>query len=104
MAIGRNKYVLCPSALAGPGGQGYHRLEGVRFTVGLNDRKQVLLPLQRVDFIIGKGGKMLKKISSLARTDMERFMGTKIYLQTWVKVTYTSQPMTGCTPSALQAR
>ena len=36
--------------------------------------------------IIGKGGKMLKKISSLARTDMERFMGTKIYLQTWVKV------------------
>ena len=36
--------------------------------------------------IIGKGGKMLKIISSLARTDMERFMGTKIYLQTWVKV------------------
>ena len=36
--------------------------------------------------IIGTGGKMLKKISSLARTDMERFMGTKIYLQTWVKV------------------
>ena len=36
--------------------------------------------------IIGKGGKMLKKISSLARTDMERFMGTKIYLQNWVKV------------------
>jgi len=36
--------------------------------------------------IIGKGGKMLKKISSLARGDMERFMGTKIYLQTWVKV------------------
>jgi len=36
--------------------------------------------------IIGKGGKMLKKISSLARADMERFMGTKVYLQTWVKV------------------
>ena len=36
--------------------------------------------------IIGKGGAMLKKISTLARKDMERFMGTKVYLQTWVKV------------------
>ena len=36
--------------------------------------------------IIGKGGAMLKKVSSLARQDMERVMGTKIYLQTWVKV------------------
>ena len=36
--------------------------------------------------IIGKSGAMLKKISSLARQDMERFMGTKVYLQTWVKV------------------
>ncbi len=36
--------------------------------------------------IIGKGGAMLKKVSSLARKDMERFMGTKVYLQTWVKV------------------
>jgi GTP-binding protein Era len=36
--------------------------------------------------IIGKQGAMLKKISSLARNDMERFMGTKIFLTTWVKV------------------
>lgn len=36
--------------------------------------------------IIGKKGAMLKKIGSLARTDIERFMGTKVYLQTWVKV------------------
>ena len=36
--------------------------------------------------IIGKKGAMLKKISTLAREDMERFMGTKIFLQTWVKV------------------
>ena len=36
--------------------------------------------------IIGKHGDMLKKVSSLARKDMERFMGTKVYLQTWVKV------------------
>ena len=36
--------------------------------------------------IIGKQGAMLKKISSLARADMEKFMGTKVYLQTWVKV------------------
>ena len=36
--------------------------------------------------IIGKQGSMLKKISSMAREDVERFMGTKVYLETWVKV------------------
>ena len=36
--------------------------------------------------IIGKAGAMLKKISSQARTDCEKFMGTKVYLTTWVKV------------------
>ena len=36
--------------------------------------------------IIGKQGAMLKKISSLARHDIEKFMGTKVYLETWVKV------------------
>ena len=36
--------------------------------------------------IIGKQGAMLKKISTLARQDMEKFMGTKVYLETWVKV------------------
>lgn len=36
--------------------------------------------------IIGKGGGMLKKASTLARQDMEKFMGTKVFLKTWVKV------------------
>ena len=36
--------------------------------------------------IIGKKGDMLKKISSMARSDREKFMGTKVYLTTWVKV------------------
>ena len=36
--------------------------------------------------IIGKQGSMLKKISTMAREDCERFMGTKVYLETWVKV------------------
>ena len=35
--------------------------------------------------IIGKNGEMLKKISSMARVDCERFMGTRVYLTTWVK-------------------
>ena len=35
--------------------------------------------------IIGKQGAMLKKISSQAREDIERFMGTKDYMETWVK-------------------
>jgi GTP-binding protein Era len=36
--------------------------------------------------IIGKNGAMMKRISTLARQDIERFMGTKVYLETWVKV------------------
>jgi len=36
--------------------------------------------------IIGKGGAMLKKVSTSARQEMEKFMGTKVYLETWVKV------------------
>ena len=39
--------------------------------------------------IIGKKGAMLKKIGELAREDIEDFMGTKVYLQTWVKVKET---------------
>ena len=36
--------------------------------------------------IIGKKGAMLKKISTYARQDIERFFGCKVNLQTWVKV------------------
>ena len=36
--------------------------------------------------IIGKRGAMLKKIGQYAREDIERFMGAKVFLQTWVKV------------------
>ncbi len=36
--------------------------------------------------IIGKGGSMLKKISTYARQDMEKFFDCKVNLQTWVKV------------------
>jgi len=36
--------------------------------------------------LIGKGGKMLKDIGSLARRDIINLLGTKIYLELWVKV------------------
>ena len=36
--------------------------------------------------IIGKRGDMIKHISTLARKDIERFMGTQVYMETWVKV------------------
>ena len=36
--------------------------------------------------IIGKKGAMLKKISTYARRDIERFFDCKVNLQTWVKV------------------
>ena len=36
--------------------------------------------------IIGKHGDMIKRISTYARQDIEKFMGTKVYMETWVKV------------------
>ena len=36
--------------------------------------------------IIGKHGDMLKKIGTKARGDIERLLGSPIYLELWVKV------------------
>ena len=36
--------------------------------------------------IIGHNGSMLKRIGELARKDVERYMGTKVYFKSWVKV------------------
>ncbi len=36
--------------------------------------------------VIGKGGAMLKKISTLAREDMENFFGCKVFLRIFVKI------------------
>ena len=36
--------------------------------------------------LIGKNGEMLKKISTYARQDIERFFDCKVFLQTWIKV------------------
>lgn len=36
--------------------------------------------------IIGKNGSMLKKISTFARQDIEKFFDCKVFLQTWIKV------------------
>jgi len=36
--------------------------------------------------IIGKNGDMLKRISTYSRQDMEKFLGSKVYIRLWVKV------------------
>jgi GTP-binding protein Era len=36
--------------------------------------------------IIGQGGKMIKEIGTLARKDIEEFIGSKVYLELFVKV------------------
>ncbi|MBQ4097983.1 MAG: GTPase Era [Clostridia bacterium] len=36
--------------------------------------------------LIGKGGKAIKEVSSFARADMEKFLGKKVFLTTYVKV------------------
>ncbi|SMB91007.1 GTP-binding protein Era [Desulfonispora thiosulfatigenes DSM 11270] len=36
--------------------------------------------------IIGKGGELLKKVGTLARGDIERLLGERVYLDLWIKV------------------
>jgi GTP-binding protein Era len=36
--------------------------------------------------LIGKGGKAIKEVSTFARTDMEKFLGKKVFLTTYIKV------------------
>jgi GTP-binding protein Era len=36
--------------------------------------------------VIGKGGKMLKGIGQAARKEIEELLGTKVYLELWVKI------------------
>ncbi len=36
--------------------------------------------------LIGKGGKAIKEVSSFARQDMEKFLGKKVFLTTYVKI------------------
>lgn len=36
--------------------------------------------------LIGKGGQMLKKIGSAARLEIERELGSRVYLELWAKV------------------
>ena len=36
--------------------------------------------------LIGKGGKAIKEVSSFARQDMEKFLGKKVFLTTYIKV------------------
>ena len=49
---------------------------------------QVLVVVDRDNIkkiIIGKGGAMLKEIGTRARMDMEKFLGKKVFLETYVK-------------------
>ena len=47
---------------------------------------RVILDAENNAIIIGKNGAMLKKVSTYARQDMEKFFDCHINLQCWVKV------------------
>ena len=52
-------------------------------------RISAVIYVERVNhrgIIIGRQGQMLKQIGSLARADIERILGVKVYLELWVKV------------------
>lgn len=42
-------------------------------------------PTQKA-IVLGEGGKMIKKIGASARREIEELLGTKVYLELWVKV------------------
>ena len=49
---------------------------------------QILIVIDRENIkkiIIGKNGSMLKEIGTRARIDMEKFLGKKVFLETYVK-------------------
>lgn len=61
---------------------------------GLQERPNHVLAVRAVIYteresqkgiLVGKGGRMLKKIGQLAREDMEKLLGVKIFLELWVK-------------------
>ncbi len=71
-----------------------HGIAVVTERMRMNEEKQ-LMEIQATIFcekkshkgmIIGKNGRKLKGIGKSAREDMERFLGTKVYLELWVKV------------------
>lgn len=56
---------------------------------GLMTKIRALIIVERDSqkgIIIGKGGEMLKRIGKAAREEMEKFTGTKVYLENFVKV------------------
>lgn len=61
----------------------------------IEERTENLLALQAVIYteresqkgiLIGKGGRMLKQVGQLAREEIEALLGSRIYLELWVKV------------------
>ena len=53
----------------------------------LNIRANIIVErASQKKIIIGAGGKMIKEIGTLARQDIEKIVGEKLYLDLWVKV------------------
>ncbi|SUL69100.1 GTP-binding protein Era [Staphylococcus aureus] len=64
------------------------------WTVWLKKAKIVFISKQTIyverdsqkGIVIGKGGKKLKEVGKRARRDIEMLLGSKVYLELWVKV------------------
>ena len=53
----------------------------------LNIRANIIVErASQKKIIIGAGGKMIKEIGTLARQDIEKIVGEKLYLDLWVKI------------------
>ena len=48
--------------------------------------QRLLWNVRRKRIIIGKQGKMLKEVGKRARFDIEALLGSKVFLEVWVKV------------------
>lgn len=62
-------------------------VENIEFRKGICDISALIIVDRKnlKGILIGKNGSMLKKIGSLAREDIEEFLGMKVYLELYVK-------------------
>ena len=70
-----------------------HSIAVVIEQIKRNEQEKVLVQASIVverksqkGIVIGKQGKMLKEVGLRARKDIERLLGSKVYLELWVKV------------------
>ena len=76
----------CAGAPAAAGGAPYHGGSHSHNPPQQLQTQQIYIPNDLVGCIIGKGGARLREVGTAARTQIEKLLGTKVYLDLHVKI------------------